>query len=73
MSACLFLPVNKCPLLTPAAVPASPAPSGGFNFAPGSSGMSGSPFAASSTPQGNSSAAAARTRARVAARRRGRK
>lgn len=64
----------------PAAVPATPAPSGGFNFAPG--GASGSRFAAPtpapafgapSTPQGAGSNLTARSRARTAARRRGKK
>lgn len=57
-------------------------PSAGFNFTPGSSGMAGSPFASSSpapafgapsTPQGPNSMLTARSRARVAARRRGKK
>ncbi|XP_078374049.1 uncharacterized protein LOC144657575 isoform X2 [Oculina patagonica] len=67
----------------PGAAPATPTPSGGFNFAAGSGGMPGSPFAspaaaptfgaAPSTPQGAGSTLTNRTRARIAARRRGKK
>ena len=69
-------------LLSLKAAAATPTPSGGFNFAPGSGGMPGSPFASPaaaptfgvpSTPQGTGSTLTARSRARLAARRRGKK
>ena len=59
----------------PGSRPGTPAPSGGFNFG-ATSGMPGSPFAASTSAMpspGMSSVAAQRQRARLSARRRGRK
>ena len=69
-------------MLFSAAASATPTPSGGFNFAPGSGGVPGSQFAppaaapafgVPSTPQGAGSTPTARLRSRVAARRRGKK
>ena len=67
----------------PVATPATPTPTGGFNFASGSIGIVGSPFgspasgpafgAPSTPPPGANSTLTARTRARSAARRRGKK
>ena len=72
--------VENLSLLSFAAAPATPAPSGGFNFAPGPGGIPGSPFASPaptfgvpSTPQGAGSTLTARSRARLTARRRGKK
>ncbi|CAH3038359.1 unnamed protein product [Porites lobata] len=77
-----FSGFGQASVQAPVAMPAPSMPSGGFNFNPGSTGTMGTAFASStpapsfgapSTPQGASSTLTAKTRARLTARRRGKK